>query len=154
MICVRCKTENTHTRAQSSVVCSAGTETLTCSCESCKCISFACCWATACLYWIISEWVLYHLLFLHEAVPYCAMALYIRHNSTSWLLSDFSSLLFPVLSFLFPSLPSLPPCLNPSIRPPIWLRWGAVGRGEESRVERRMERQLEPSQTRRDKLPL
>lgn len=49
---------------------------------------------------------------------------------------------------------SFPPgSICPSVRP-IWLRWRALSRREESGVERGMERQLEPSQTRRNKLPL
>lgn len=82
---------------------------------------FICVFPVVCLYAGISTWAA-HLLFLLEAILYHALEWYIWQI----LLVNCS------VTFLFLALVpySVPLSLPPSIHPPIWLRWGAVGRGE------------------------
>lgn len=89
-------------------------------------MSFDCCCDTARLNWIISTGLrlMCNPLFFHEAILYSAVTLY---TSDIILLVDCSSR--PCLYFCLSLHPSFPPH-SPSIRPPIWLRWGVVGRGE------------------------
>lgn len=98
-----------------------GHQALSCLYESYKRISFACCWATAC------EWA-NEFVYCFSVKPFLTLQ---RHYTWGIILLVGSSMLsLPFSSTSLPSFPSLPPsCLNPSIRPPIWLRWGAVGRG-------------------------
>lgn len=100
-----------------------GHQALSCLYESYEHISFACCWATAC------EWANeFSIVYCFSVKPFLT-----RQRNYTWgiiLLVGSSMLSLPFSSVSLPSFPSLPPsCLNPSIRPPIWLRWGAVGRG-------------------------
>ncbi len=105
-------------------------QALTCLCESYKCTSFACCWAT--VLYVSTESSQYEF-----CITYCLsmkpfFTVQWHHTSDIILLVDcpMTSLLLVLVSISVP--PSLPPPLRlaPSIRPPIWLRWGVVGRGE------------------------
>lgn len=86
-----------------------------------------------------------HLLFLHEAL----FTVDWTYTSDKSFLLTAQWLFFSSPLSLFLSLSSArPPSLHPSTH------LAEVRSGRPRRVERGMERQLEPSQTRRDKLPL
>lgn len=101
------------------------------------------------LVWVIGLWA--------SSVAGCRAALcfYLIISLTAlWLLFLREAILDYTESLLLVFVPSSVPAFScPSIRPPIWPGWGETGRAERG-IERGMERQLEPSQTRRDKLPL